>query len=87
MERDGIIMASGWSKDKRPARQRYWDRRTLEKRKVRHILANNQTVDRKPGVDRKILPPMPKAQAIRWWQSKRKGRVQDKYLPLTRSIV
>jgi hypothetical protein len=81
-------MATGWSKDKRPARQKYWDRRTLENRKVRHILANKQKIvmhSMKGEDNHKVL--MTVSDARRWWQFHRKGRVPDKYLPLTKVPV
>jgi hypothetical protein len=74
-------MASGWSKDKRPSRTSYWDRHTLEKKKVAKILANKQRLpDRKDGTRGRL---MTKPEALLWWQSHRKGRVPDKYIPLT----
>jgi hypothetical protein len=79
-------MASGWSKDKRPARKRYWERHTLEKRKVRNILINKLRVHKVGAKWEKTDPQMTKVQARRWWQSRRKGRVPADYLPLTKSI-
>lgn len=73
-------MASHWTKDKRPSRQRYWESHTLEHTKVRHILANKQHLYNKEGVKGKL---MTEPEALAWWQSKRKGRVPDKYIPLS----
>ena len=67
-------MANSWSKDKRPARQKYWDRHILEKRKIRRILANKQKNE-----DGSLMTA---TQALRWWQGRRKGRVMDNYIPL-----
>jgi hypothetical protein len=78
-----MVMARQWSKDKRPARQRYWDRHVLENRKVRNILANKQRIEvhSMKGVTSTAL--MTESDARRWWQKRRKGRVPDKYIPLT----
>lgn len=73
-------MASHWTKDKRPSRKRYWENRTLEKRKVRHILANKQRLpDKKDGSKGQV---MTEPEARLWWQTRRKHRLMDKYLPL-----
>ncbi len=71
-------MADSGSKamDKRPARARYWNRRTLEKRKVRNILNNNQPA-KKGG------KPMDKTRATLWWNNQRKTRVPERYLTKT----
>ncbi len=61
------------SLDKRAARLRYWSRRTLEKRKVAHMLKNRQP-KKKGG------PPMTRKECIVFWQKSRKGRVPDRYL-------
>ena len=50
--------------DKRPARLRYWAKRTLEKRKVRRLM--------RQGLSE------PNAVAI--WRAQRKGRVPDGFL-------
>lgn len=72
-------MANAWSKDRRPARQRYWDLHILEKRKIRAILANNMRVRNKDGTKGLVMTAV---QVLRYWQAHRKGRVPDKYLPL-----
>ena len=51
--------------DKRPARKMYWARRTLEKRKVKHLMKNN-------GMTREA--------ALRFWQKHRLGRIPDGYI-------
>lgn len=80
-------MASHWTKDKRPSRQKYWERHVLEHKKVAHILANKQRQHTKVCVESKkancTCPVMTEPQALAWWQSKRKGRVVDKYIPLS----
>ncbi len=59
--------------DNRPARKRYWSRRTLEKRKVANLLDNNQP-KKKGG------KPMSAVEAMIFWHKARKGRVLDGYL-------
>ena len=51
--------SSGWKKDNRPARQNYWNRGTLKKRKVKNLMISN-------GMTRKA--------AEVYWESARKGR-------------
>ena len=78
-------MATGWSKDSRPARQQYWDRHVLEIKKVANILANKQRVYK--DKDDKVGVLMTEKQALKWWQAHRKGRVPDKYIPVARLAV
>lgn len=64
-------MAAGATKkskrrDERPARKRYWLRRTLEKHKVAHILRYRTEFE--PGT------------ALRHWRKVRQGRVPDGWL-------
>lgn len=73
---------ANWSKDNRPARKRYWDKHTLEKRKIRNILANKQRHHDKEGHAGKR---MTEREALIWWQSRRQGRVPDKYIPIDRT--
>lgn len=51
--------------DSRPARSRYWIRRTLEKNKIKKLMKYCK---------------MEINQAIRYWSKVRKGRVPDKFL-------
>ncbi len=49
----------GWTKDTRPARTRYWTKRSLRKNKVRHLMQSNG---------------MTKEQAEKFWDTVRTQR-------------
>jgi hypothetical protein len=53
------------AKDNRPARKRYWLKRTLEKNKIKNLMKYCK---------------MSKEQAMKFWHSNRKGRVKDGFL-------
>ena len=55
-------------RDDRPSRKRYWMKRTLEERKVRHLVKHCG---------------MTKQSAYNRWHTERKGRVPDGYLRQT----
>ena len=59
--------------DRRAARARYWTRRTLECRKVAHMLKNRQP-KKKDG------EPMTRKECVEFWRKARKGRVPDNYI-------
>ncbi len=48
--------------DNRPARARYWQKKTLKNRKIRHIMANNPHLSRREATD--------------LWEDSRRGRMK-----------
>lgn len=64
MPRTGLSKKSKRS-DNKPSRLRYWFKRTLETRKVKHLMKYCR---------------MSKQTAYNFWHSSRKGRVPDNYL-------
>ena len=64
------------ARDLRPARKRYWMKRTLEVRKVKHIMRGLLNSSDKGAVAYARC----KKAATKKWREDRKGRVPDEFL-------